>query len=119
MRRSSSNTTQPPHVSPPVPTDHRPAWDIVIEHTERRRNESAYGKTGVIDLVLADMRERDKIGRERYGVPLAASNGRNHLIDAYQEALDLAAYLAVHLDEHGVGVYSMPIRLTPPTGSDR
>lgn len=45
------------------------------------------------DLVIADMRERDRVGRERYGTPLQANNGRDALVDAYQEALDLAVYL--------------------------
>jgi len=43
--------------------------------------------------VIADMRERDALGRERYGVPLQSDNGRNAMVDAYQEALDLVAYL--------------------------
>lgn len=47
----------------------------------------------VWDLVVSDMRERDRIGRERYGTPLQAHNGRDALVDAYQEALDLCVYL--------------------------
>lgn len=47
----------------------------------------------VWDLVLQDMAERDKIGSERYGTRLQPNNGRNPLIDAYQEALDLVVYL--------------------------
>lgn len=45
------------------------------------------------ELVIADMRERDHVGRERYGTPLQANNGRDALVDAYDEALDLAVYL--------------------------
>ncbi len=45
------------------------------------------------ELVIQDMQERDKVGRLKYGVPLQAFNGRNALIDAYQEVLDLAVYL--------------------------
>lgn len=45
------------------------------------------------DLVMADMRERDRFGKEKYGVRLQPSNGRDFLADAYQEALDLAVYL--------------------------
>lgn len=47
----------------------------------------------VWDLVIADMRARDRHGREFYGTPLQPWNGRNSLIDAYQEALDLVVYL--------------------------
>lgn len=32
-------------------------------------------------------------GRRKYGTPLQAHNGRDPLVDAYQEALDLCVYL--------------------------
>ena len=57
------NTPEPA----PVPTDGTPIWDLVI----------------------ADMRERDQEGRRKYGTPLQAGNGRDTLVDAYHEALDL------------------------------
>ncbi len=47
----------------------------------------------VWDLVIADMRERDATGLAKYGTRLQPHNGRNALRDAYQEVLDLAAYL--------------------------
>lgn len=51
------------------------------------------------ELVIADMQERDKVGRERYGTPLQANNGRDALVDAYQEALDLVVYLRQAIEE--------------------
>jgi hypothetical protein len=51
------------------------------------------------ELVIADMHERDQVGRERYGVPLQAHNGRDALVDAYQEALDLVVYLRQAIEE--------------------
>lgn len=45
------------------------------------------------DLVIADMRERDQIGTMKYKQRLSAGDGRDSLVDAYQEALDLAVYL--------------------------
>jgi hypothetical protein len=51
------------------------------------------------DLVIADMRERDRLGREKYGRPLQAHNGRDALVDAYQEALDLCVYLRQAIEE--------------------
>lgn len=45
------------------------------------------------ELVVSDMQARDQVGRERYGTPLQAHNGRDALWDAYDEALDLAVYL--------------------------
>jgi hypothetical protein len=58
---------------PPVPNDGPALWD----------------------LVLADMRER----HQRYGTALQANNGRDMLIDAYQEILDLAVYLRGEIAE--------------------
>lgn len=51
------------------------------------------------DLVIADMQERHQIGIERYGTPLQAFNGRDSLVDAYQEILDLAVYLRAKIHE--------------------
>lgn len=51
------------------------------------------------DLVIADMHERDKVGRQRYGTPLQTNNGRDALVDAYQEALDLVVYLRQLIEE--------------------
>ena len=67
------NTPEPP----PVPNAGRPVWELVID----------------------DMRERDHAGRAKYGVPLQAHNGRDALIDAYQEALDLCVYLRQLIEE--------------------
>jgi hypothetical protein len=36
---------------------------------------------------------RRRQGLERYGVPLQRDNGRDHLVDALQEAVDLVVYL--------------------------
>ena len=49
--------------------------------------------TPVWDLVIQDMQERNQVGIQRYGTPLQPFNGRDALVDAYQEALDLAVYL--------------------------
>jgi hypothetical protein len=61
----------------PKPNDKRPTWELVIE----------------------DMRERDRLGRERYGTPLQPDNGRDSLVDAYHEALDLCVYLKNAIEE--------------------
>ncbi|MBV9870478.1 MAG: hypothetical protein JO214_07630 [Frankiaceae bacterium] len=47
----------------------------------------------VWDLVMADIIERDRVGVERYGTRLQPHNGRDALLDAYAEALDLTVYL--------------------------
>ncbi|MDA8320407.1 MAG: hypothetical protein M0030_11450 [Actinomycetota bacterium] len=49
--------------------------------------------------VIQDMNDRRLLGIARYGTPLQAGNGRDALVDAYQEALDLAVYLKQRLTE--------------------
>lgn len=53
----------------------------------------ANDQPAVWPMVIADMGARDQVGRARYGVPLQPHNGRDALRDAYEEALDLCAYL--------------------------
>jgi len=93
---------------PPKATDRRPTWDIVMAYVDQLRREGVHVSLGidadVISLVLADMRHRDVVGEKRHGVRLTSGNGRDHLVDAYQELLDSSVYLMNELDEHGVGL---------------
>ena len=50
-------------------------------------------------LVLADMAERRELGIAKYGTPLQPDNGRDGLVDAYQEVLDLAVYLRQAIEQ--------------------
>ena len=60
------------------------------------------GESELDRLLAADMLARHEFGVAKYGVPLVASNGRDHLADAYQEALDLTVYLrAVYENKKG------------------
>jgi hypothetical protein len=56
----------------------------------------------VWQLVVDDMLQRDRVGRERYGTPLQPFNGRRSIVDAYQEALDLCVYLRQRIAEDDV-----------------
>ncbi|TAL44617.1 MAG: hypothetical protein EPN91_04075 [Salinibacterium sp.] len=49
--------------------------------------------------VITDMEQRRETGISRYGTPLQAHNGRDAVVDAYQEALDLAVYLRQEIVE--------------------
>lgn len=51
------------------------------------------GRLAVLPLVMRDLEARAVAGLAKYGRPLEANNGRDALLDAYQEALDLACYL--------------------------
>lgn len=44
------------------------------------------------DLVIADLQYRAEQGKEKYGVYLQPSNGRDPMIDLYQELVDAAMY---------------------------
>lgn len=47
----------------------------------------------VWDIVIADMKQRNRTGAAKYGITLKPFNGRDVLQDAYEEALDLCVYL--------------------------
>ena len=91
----------------PKPNDEPEVWPAVIEALlessalssgwlgdfARQRGEK------LVTAVIADMRERDRLGRERYGVPLQPHNGRDALLDMYEELLDACAYgMQVHME---------------------
>jgi hypothetical protein len=62
---------------PPIENGTRPIWEMVIE----------------------DMESRNKFGIEKYGTPLQAFDGRDSLIDAYQELLDFCVYIKKYIIE--------------------
>lgn len=51
------------------------------------------------DLVVTDMRRRDETGEKRYGVRHQFDNGRDHLVDAYEESLDQSCYLRAEVEK--------------------
>lgn len=53
----------------------------------------------VQSAVIADIEKRRELGIRRYGTALQPHNGRNALLDAYEEAIDLAMYLKQRLIE--------------------
>ena len=57
----------------------------------------------VWDLVMSDMAERDQIGAKKYGTRLQPHNGRDFLVDAYQESLDLVVYLRGEIHQRNGG----------------
>ena len=53
----------------------------------------------ILGMVLADLTNRALEGKEKYGEPLKAHNGRNALWDLYQELLDAAMYTRQLIEE--------------------
>jgi hypothetical protein len=78
----------------PVANDNPPSWPMVIEDLRCLRYAPPTS-----ELVIADAAARDDLGLRRYGVRLQPGNGRNSLVDAYDEAMDLAVYLKTALLE--------------------
>lgn len=50
-------------------------------------------------MVIEDMKRRDEFGERKYHTKLKPFNGRDALVDAYQEALDLVVYLRQQIEE--------------------
>lgn len=57
------------------------------------------GTKAVWETVIADMQERDASGLRKYGTRLRPFNGRDSMVDAYQEGLDLVVYMRAKLIE--------------------
>lgn len=57
------------------------------------------GGVSAHDLVIADITERRDYGMRKYGTLLQPGNQRDSLRDAYEEALDLVAYLRCAIAE--------------------
>ena len=66
-----------------------------------KQPEIGIGNPVVFDVLL-DLIDRSKMGKTKYGTTLQAHNGRNPLMDALQEALDLAMYLRQAVNETGL-----------------
>lgn len=98
--RFGANAPEPP---PQRRDDLKPAWEIVFEEFRDRYSVGDYlvdtSAVAAVRDVLDDMTARDLIGRAKYGVPLTAHNGRDQLVDAYQELLDAAVYLRAAMEE--------------------
>lgn len=85
---------------PPRASDAAPVWPLVIAEAKERLSGP------VVPLLLADMAQRDQDGRAKYERPLTADNGRDHLVDSYQESLDKTVYLRAELEEGDPGGYA-------------
>jgi hypothetical protein len=56
-------------------------------------------RPSIQDLVRQDIAYRERLGEQRYGTKLYPYNGRSAILDAYEEALDLAIYLRQVIEE--------------------
>lgn len=72
--------------------------DSILTTIQLPKPEAGDG-VSIIQLVIQDLQERERFGQSKYGTTLQAGNKRDGLFDAYQEALDLCAYLRKELRE--------------------
>ena len=76
--QSPATATQPA----PTQTSGRPVWEMVIE----------------------DIHARNRFGIEKHGTPLQVDNGRDKLVDAYQEELDKCVYMRAWIEQRNAAV---------------
>lgn len=72
-------------------------WPLVI--ADVRRGWAGSDAAALQAELIADMEAREAAGLTKYGTRLQAGNGRDALLDAYQEALDCAVYMRQHIAE--------------------
>lgn len=93
-----------PAVTPepaPQKTDSPAVWLLVIRDLDQLE-----APEWLRQVLAEDMRARDEMGREKYGMPLQVENGRDAGIDAYQEALDLAVYARQRFEQTGLAFWA-------------
>lgn len=71
-------------------------------------------KPSIQELVRLDLVARETLGRHRYGTSLYPFNGRDALLDAYEEALDLACYLRQYIEEGNAASTPVSASKLPP-----
>jgi hypothetical protein len=82
----------------PRNTDSPVVWPLIISDMERGVLIDPDLPPHVRQRVIDAGRARDAFGREKYGTPLQVENGREPIVDAVQEALDLMAYTRQHFE---------------------
>ena len=55
----------------------------------------------ITDLVIKDLRGRERLGQAKYGRPLLPHDGRDSLLDLYEELLDAVQYIKKYMMEVG------------------
>lgn len=98
------NTPEPP----PIPDSGEEIWPIVISDLRAQGGCNP----AFLDRFIEQCRLRETMGREKHGVVFRANNGRNGLVDAFQESLDLIVYLRAALldDANGMVAIGLPCR---------
>ncbi len=74
-------------------------YNLIRDAAKPQQQPTESEELPVILRVMQDLLSRAETGVQKYGTPLKPNNGRDALLDAYQEALDLCMYLRQAIDE--------------------
>lgn len=72
-------------------------------------SSSWYGADVYNDAIIMDLEQRAKVGSAKYGTPLQTHNGRNALLDLYEEMLDAYMYSVQYAEELGDDDYDIAV----------
>jgi len=87
----------------PIRTGSPAIWPLVIASTPEALGADA--PAWLVQCLQADQQARHEEGCIRHGMPLTSDNGREHPVDAYQEALDGSAYARAEFERTGARVW--------------
>ena len=93
MPQNEYSATEQPD---PVKNETPAVWDLVITDIKFIAHNNPN-----LQLVIKDMTDRDQWGELKYKTRLQPFNGRDALVDFYQELLDSSVYFRQHLYEVG------------------
>lgn len=90
---------------PPPKGDGEVVLDMVVADIKARIKDGSISGTegGVAIAAIHDFEARSEEGSKKYGTRLKTFNGRDALMDAYQEAIDLVMYLRQAIAERAQG----------------
>ena len=74
-----------------------------MDAIKKQNTPHGHGKD-IASLVMTDVEARAQLGEKKYGERLLPNNGRDALVDAYQEALDLCMYLRQAIEERNTQI---------------
>lgn len=90
------------HQPAPVKSDRDAIQDLVVADLKTPFQLMRVEVEEDVQWVTQDIEDRKRVGLERYGTLLQAFNGRDALMDAYQEALDLMVYSRQVIEERAL-----------------
>lgn len=93
-RNHIDDVINPSRQPKPISNEHPYIKDLVIDDIKKLNNTDEY-----IHGVIADINAKAEIGRSKYGTYLQPFNGRNAIVDLYQELIDAAKYARLALFE--------------------